>query len=748
MKGRAHYYVFIALLAYVSKANNLLIIAILILSGYILWLWKRNFPLYVTLLFLFIFLWVSLYPQESSLITNLNSEENQIYNGRIVSFPENQNGQITFMMKERKTKEKVLVYVLQQEQEYKDFHYGQSCTVQGQLQVPNGARNPGNFDYQSYLKGQSIYTVLYTSSDNLHCEGDHILAKMYLLRNIWLKKLDSVLEDHSFSWVQAIIFGDRDYLSDEMIEDFNEWNLSHLLAISGLHVGLIVGLLYLFLNRLLHISNEKTKIILMIVLPIYAIFAGSAPPVIRAVTMTEVLFFASLIRKKWSAADVLSYTALLFILIQPTIVEQLSFQFSFLVTYTIILSKNILMRQNTIWNIVYISFISQLSLIPLQLYYFYYINPLSLFSNFLFVPYFSFIFIPITLMAVLLFWVPGFANVFNLFFHFHQQLLQSLFSFSNEGSYLWIIGKISLIAIGIYYVIFYYFLKLLETKQLTKAFLCSIVLIVLLLVEQFKPYINPYGSVTMLDVGQGDTIVVELPYRKGIMMIDAAKSHSFYEEVESRNNIAEYHIRPFLWSKGITKIDHLIITHEDTDHMGSLDYVLKKFTVKNVYIHPFMKDKVSNFSDNVSIHVLSKGNVLQFGSYFFHVLHPEKDDGEPNENSIVLWTTLGGKSFLFTGDIGDEVEQDLIKSYPNLQADILKVAHHGSKYSTSSIFLDKINPSVALISVGEHNMYGHPAKETLEKLEKRNINIYRTDQNGAIIFRFRNETGTFFPWIP
>src|SRR5690606_5346757 len=125
----------------------------------------------------------------------------------------------------------------------------------------------------------------------------------------------------------------------------------------------------------------------------------------------------------------------------------------YLVTFAIILSKNILMRHNTIWKMVYISFISQLSLIPLQLYYFFYINPLSLLSNFLFVPYFSFVFIPITLMATILSWIPGFANLFNLFFRLHNQLLQSLFSASNDGSYLWVLGKISLVTIGIYYII-------------------------------------------------------------------------------------------------------------------------------------------------------------------------------------------------------------------------------------------------------------------------------------------------------
>ncbi len=748
MKGKWHIIVVCALFSIWNKAHWLWF-GFVLFSCLFLWFIKRKAPLSFLLLFAFTFLWFSFLPsQPSSFLSDSTFiGRSQTVQGKIVQHPEVSETKMEFVLKEKVTKEKIYVTINTEDVALyvKQFQHGAFCEIKGTPRLPQVAGNPGNFDYRAYLNSKGIYLQLNADLSNTFCKGESILATPYAIKDTFLSYLSSTYSKDTIQWIQALLFGNKDYLSKDVIEQFQYWNLSHILAISGLHVGLIIGLLYFFLTKILGLTKEKGKIILIIILPIYALFAGSQPPVLRAVVMAEILFLTSFFQKKWPITDVISITALCFIFLDPKLIEQMSFQFSFLVTYALVLSKNILIQQRSyFWNSVYISFISQLVLLPLQLSAFYYVSPLSLFSNLLFVPYFSVVVIPICLIATILSWLPSFPIIINPIFSFHQDLISFSIQLLDSLQFIWVIGKISFPIFVLYFVMYFLFMKKLEQKQLVKAFLYGIILVMLLITEQLKPYLNPYGTITMLDVGQGDTIVVELPYRKAVLLIDAAKENHFSEgELSNENNTAKYQIQPFLWSKGIKTIDHIVITHEDVDHMGSLDYVMEHFQVGSVYVSPYVDMKI----DKEKKQTLTAGDMLQIDEYKLYVLHPDNQADNKNDNSIVLLGTFGGATFLFTGDISSKIEEEIVRKYKP-PVDVLKVAHHGSKHSTSQAFLKEISPEVALISAGKFNLYGHPSTETIERLKEEKVHVFRTDLNGAITYKFNHNHGTFYPWIP
>lgn len=309
---------------------------------------------------------------------------------------------------------------------------------------------------------------------------------------------------------------------------------------------------------------------------------------------------------------------------------------------------------------------------------------------------------------------------------------------SSELNIQWVIGQLPIIWGGLYLVIFTIMMKKWSVDHLQKAFISGTLLVLLLVAYCLLPYISPFGKVTMLDVGQGDTFVIELPYRKGVIMIDAAGPSLF---TNNPSSTSDYIIEPFLKSNGIKKIDALIISHNDQDHSGSVEYLDSAFLIEGIYVSPYYNEELKNKR------IVKEGDALVFSNYSFYILHPGEDHEDSNENSLVIYTELGGLSWVFTGDISKQIEKNLIKSYPELSADVLKVGHHGSHTSTDPNWLKHLSPQVALISVGRDNSYGHPHAEVIEAIEEQGSLVFRTDKHGGVRFLFKGDNGTFLPHL-
>jgi competence protein ComEC len=273
-------------------------------------------------------------------------------------------------------------------------------------------------------------------------------------------------------------------------------------------------------------------------------------------------------------------------------------------------------------------------------------------------------------------------------------------------------------------------------------------------------WLNPYGEVTMIDVGQGDSILIHLRHGKGNYLIDTGGSLNFVEEdwkMKSKPfEVGRDVVVPFLKGKGITRIDKLILTHGDMDHIGGATSILSSLKVKQILMpsvtEPSQTEQlIAKEAQRQGIPVIkvSSGDQWHQGENNFYVLSPEKNfTGERNRGSIAFVATIGGVSWFFGGDLDQEGEEKIIKQHPNLKIDVLKAGHHGSKTSSAESFINQIKPKVTLISVGEHNRFGHPHQEVLQRLAAVNTKIYRTDWQGAITYIFYRGKGTFLTYLP
>ena len=282
-------------------------------------------------------------------------------------------------------------------------------------------------------------------------------------------------------------------------------------------------------------------------------------------------------------------------------------------------------------------------------------------------------------------------------------------------------SKLNIYLIILYYIFIYMFLYNYK----------NVYIFVFILLHKYYMYFNPSFNVVYLSVGNGDSSLITLPYNKGNILIDTGGLYN-YEIVKNKTI-------PYLMSLGITKVDYLITTHGDYDHMGEAINLVNNFKVEKVIfncgefneleqdlIKALDKKKIPYYSCIKELNI--DGNKL----YFLN----DKDYDNENDNSSVVYMKFNNHKFLFMGDAGVEVEEDLIEKYNLQDIDVLKVGHHGSKTSSSKNFINEINPKYSIISVGKNNRYGHPNKEVIDNLI--DSKIYRTDKDGSIMFKIKN----------
>ncbi|ALX48139.1 DNA internalization-related competence protein ComEC/Rec2 [Lentibacillus amyloliquefaciens] len=636
-----------------------------------------------------------------------------------------------------------------------NLKYGAVCTVSGKPELPDSARNPGQFDYQDYLLSQGMtHQIIIDSLEKIDCTGSSPMNHIYQLRSDLLEYVQQNVSSETSAWVNALILGDDTEMDDSVTELFQRWNLTHLMAISGLHVGLVVGLLYFLLVKLNILTKEKAQWVIIFFLPLYAVLAGGEPSVMRASMMVLLFMIAGKLNWKFSVTDVISIVFLLLILTNPLIIYHIGFQLSFCVTLGLLLSKNWFAKTNiSFFTVLNISFVSQMMILPLQVEYFFTFQPLSILVNLIIVPYFSLFVIPCMFLILLLAPVAGPMAAFtDQFFLIVHEFVITALEFIDQTLFLpWVIGSFPLAGAALYYGLFLIMMKKLELEEMRQAFKYGCFLTALIILSVLRPYFSPIGYVTALDVGQGDAIVIELPYRKGVILVDAGAEMNF-DEFEPSDKVYKQIIRPYLYSRGISQIDAVFISHDDTDHMGSLLYLIEDMPIKNVFVstyYTFTQPLAQGLTDNGTTVVRTDpDDAITVGGQMFHILSPAEDYGGSNENSLVLHTEIGGKKWLLTGDIGTRTEKAILKTVPGLTADVLKVAHHGSNTSTDAMFLEKIQPEYGIISAGKNNRYGHPHSDVIQSLDEAGAAILRTDESGAVQYVFKGTEGTFITYLP
>lgn len=647
-------------------------------------------------------------------------------------------------------KEKVLVSVLgKEERDFLNEHLNENmlCEMDVELSELTEASNPGQFNYPKYLYESQIKSSYYLNDlSSLRCEKSSLSVVTFAkVRQQLINFVLAKHTDYTSGWIIALLLGETSYLSEETLDLFRRWNIAHLLAISGFHTGIILLVSYYILTRLLKLTRETSQWIVVTILVVFLFLAGAAPSVIRASLMAILFIFSQKLQIKIISTDIISLVFITLLLFNPNLIYHIGFQFSFAVTFSLLLSHKLLKQsESRIYQSFQISFISAFSILPIQLQYFSTFHPLSIFINLLIVPYFSLV-IPLMLIFLILTFLPQTVLHFLSFpfEYFHTFIIFQLDKLTDLFQEMFIVRDLNLHLVLIYYLIFYFLLYFLEKKKRIRAGITGLCLVLIVLYFNHQGKFLAQGNVTMLDIDQADALVIELPKQRGVFLIDVGASFSF-ESFEASPKVYEQIIKPYLYHQGIYEIDAIFLTHDDLDHTGSLEFLVEDFRVKELIISEFhpIDQALSTLISKHNIHLtrINEAVSLNRKGQVFHVLSPIEDKGDSNENSLVIYSKLGSQNFLFTGDASKKVEREILARYPSIEVDVLKVGHHGSNTSTDPLFLKESHVKVGLISAGRKSRYGHPTKEVLENLLDENIQVFQTPKHGAVSYYYpKNE---------
>jgi competence protein ComEC len=671
---------------------------------------------------------------------------------------------------ETKMKEKVMVQykirsIAEKQRLKRKRLSGCECVISGTLTSPPESRNPNAFNYRNYLLSKKIHWIIAAtqfSLDACHRSKPSIGTMIENLRVQGAEYVQANFPEPLASLAVALLFGTRSFMSESLVASYQKIGIVHLLAISGLQVTFLTGVLY-YCGLRLGVIREKMILALLVFLPFYAVLTGASPSVVRAVLMMFLLLLGlRFFHNRIAPLDALCGAFLLCLFFSPYLIFDVGFQLSFAACTALLLSSGrIVANRAGISQIILSTYVAQLATLPILLFHFYEFSLLTLIANFMFVPFFSVLLTPFVFFTFILHpFLPGFINpllwmvnklvlIANFLIEMLAELPHQMLTPGRPDSFFLPLYIIAILLI---------FYKLEASPNKLRVYLY---IFLPLFLHLGYNWLSPLGEVTFIDVGQGDAILIKLPFHQGTYLIDSGgtipMAKENWQKKHSSFEVGEDVVVPFLKSKGIVAIDKLILTHGDYDHIGGAKAIIEHFRVKEV-----MVPKVENYSallieimnaavkKEIPISFVDEGDGWKQGKFVFHVLSPndggEKQDG--NNESIIVHAKIGGLTWLFTGDAEAEKEAVLSAKYPMLDVDVLKVGHHGSKSSTTEQMLDRFQPEIAVISVGEKNRYGHPDMEIISRLEKRGIHILRTDRNGAINYIFRGEKGTFLPHIP
>ena len=595
----------------------------------------------------------------------------------------------------------------------KTFEIGDFVFIKGSLELINSNNNFNIFNYRKYCYYHDVFY-------NLKIETIDYIGKssnfIYIIKNFITNRIKEL---KSYAYVSAFILGDKDNISNSVLNNYKTIGVMHLFAISGMHVSILISIIGLLFRK-----NSIFKFIFSLIFLIIYFFIVGSVSLLRSVVWFIISYICIFFEIKISLYRKLFILTFVILMINPFYIFDIGFWYSILISSTIILLQKKIKNKNYFGRLLYVSFVSFLVSLPINIYNFFEINLLSFVYNLFIVPFISFLF-P---LSIFVFFFPFLDN----FFFFLIKVLENISnSFSSINSIV-IFMKPSFLIIIFYYIIVFLIFK-------NKKFL--IILFCFLLIHFNYNKIFDSNFLLFLDVGQGDSILIHSDNYN--VLVDTGGIMKYYDEKWKKSNdfsIAENTIIPILKSYGISKIDFLILTHGDYDHMGESINLINNFNVEKVI---FNNDNYNDLELGL-IKTLEKKNVLYYknikelniGNNKLCFLNDKVYDNE-NDNSIILYTKINNYKFLLMGDAGVKVEQDLIDKYNLADIDILKVGHHGSRTSSSKFFIDNINPKYSIISVGKNNRYGHPNKEILDILDS--SNIYRTDIYGSIMFKFKKD---------
>ena len=619
-------------------------------------------------------------------------------------------------------------YRLKSEKEQHFFKTtSQTLVLKGKitLTTATGQRNFQGFNYQSYLASQGIYRIAQIERLDQVVPQKSLspLAFFHQLRRRALVHIQTHFPSPMRHYMTGLLFGYLDKEFDEQSQLYTSLGIIHLFALSGMQVGFFLGWFRYGLLRL-GLPKDYLFIVLLPFSLCYGLMTGWTASVLRSLVQSLLAEFG--IKK----LDNMGITLLLLFLLLPhfllTVGGVLSCSYAFLLCLFDFEDLSSLKKS------IYTSLVLSLGILPFLTYYYGTFQPVSLILTAIFSIVFDSFLLPVLTVFFALSGLVIFSQI-NSLFEWMESFLTWIQSWIGQPL---ILGKPSLFQFGLMIAVLILLFDFWKKPQFR---ICLLMIFGLLMVWVKHPLTN---EVTVVDVGQGDSIFLR-SMKGDTILIDVGGKVTFgtkekWQESSQTSN-AEKTLIPYLQARGVSQIDYLVLTHTDTDHIGDLEEVAKCFKIKEICVSQGALTKPSFVKRlrtiKCPVHTLKAGDKLPMMGSNLQVLYPNKVGDGGNNDSIVLYGKLLGSSFLFTGDLEKEGEEELMASYPTLRASVLKAGHHGSKGSSSEAFLDQLHPSLALVSAGENNRYKHPNDETIERFKQRHIKILRTDKDGAIRFK-------------
>lgn len=634
---------------------------------------------------------------------------------------------------------KILINI-KMSQDIPSIKYGDSLYIEGEFKQPEEARNYKGYNYKQYLKTKKIIGTVELEKVKIlkSSNGSFIHNIQKYIRDT----INGTLTDEEGNLLLAILLGDKDKLSEDIQESFKTSNLSHMLAVSGAHVSyIILGLTYVLQNSI--IGKKNGKIVCIIFLLAFMAITNFTPSVTRACIMAILTLLSSIIYRKSDVYTNISVAALITLIFNPYSLLDLGFQLSYGGTIGIIIFiKRIQEKKsnskviNYIKQMALVSIYANIIIIPIMMYHFNTVSFTFIISNIMASPILGIIVITGFLFIITSITVKPLTRLIAIFI---KPILSILIKISQICSKL-PFSNILVVTPYMFNVISYYAIILycIKSKKNNKCKIIICLLIVLILIN-FIIYIFPQKlRIFFIDVGQGDSTLIITPDKKTVL-IDGGGSDSF--------DVGKKVLLPYLLDRRILKIDYVLISHFDTDHCGGILTIMEKVKVKNIIISEqaehsenYERFKKLMIHKKIRLIEVKKGDKIKIERYSeFKILFPTSrllSENPLNNNSIVAQFNYNNFKMLFTGDIEKLAEQQILKAEKaEIRADILKVAHHGSKTSSIPEFIKAVKPKIALIGVGKNNTFGHPNQQTIKNLENIKCRIYRTDLQGEIIIK-------------
>jgi competence protein ComEC len=652
----------------------------------------------------------------------------------------------------------------------------------GKIRAFRNFNNPGTYDYQSQMAFKNVWGSAFASGEQLF-RVKAALKEASPFRKKIKHLMDGAVNSPSREVLAALILGETNGLDPAVREQINRAGLAHLLAISGLHIGIVASFSFFLFRYVLSFSpflirRAWTKKIaaLAAIVPIllYGWFSGMSPSTQRAVIMVSVFMMTFLFERDQDIYNTLAMAALIILVVHPPALLSISFQLSFVSVLAIVFGMSRLplfpgpdlsvskQWANRLFSFLAVSFFATAGTLPLVMFHFNQVSLMGMAANLAGIPLIGFLAVPLGLLstvsaffssdlASLGFWVCG--KILDL----TLQLIAFLASF--DAAAIKTITPNPL-EIACFYLLIVMAFQVRTSKAARMLAAVSILVMALDAVYWIhRRYFSTELRVTVLDVGQGFASLVEFP--KGYtLMVDGggfSNNDSF--------DVGERITAPYLWRNKIKTVDTLVLSHPNSDHLNGLIYIAEHFNVKSLWTNgekvgtlgykALMDTALKHEIQTPSFDAIPRRRLINGAS--LQILFPGRTFSSPagiagssdaNDNTVVVRVDYGKASFLFPGDISRKAESILVEqAKESLKSRVLIAPHHGSKTSSSERFLDRVSPEAVIIPAGYNNRFGFPHPSVLARYQNRGCKIFQTGLNGAVQMRTRGNTLSFHPTL-